>query len=345
MKLKLPETLENTEWKGSWKAENFPVNCNMTVRFSKTTFMWELSVYDERKNSYLTNGIVREDVPYSVMRFIPYSYVDNQLIMYDNIIPLDRDNNEMTMTKQTLFGSSNIAFDVFMPVDKEIIFNLSAVDIDTNLFVLPDDHLTALEKAIKNIDIDFFPSSDFIVSQNKNPIYVAPVSQSNPVPKISLSQPHALKDTVTFNVLFGMVHSIIRHKDGDFLCFVYVSPSYCRECTWQSDSAKMLQQPWAIIEKHLCYGERFNGTDVSERPAKLQYYPPEQSLKMFNADCMISYPIEMEGMIYEDKYTVCQGTVLISKYRNIYIYTMMTNESASHFEEHLNSLGKMFRFK
>lgn len=84
---------------------------------------------------------------------------------------------------------------------------------------------TALEKAVKRINVSVNMPSFFNASQNEEFIGVVEVTEKDPLP--TLAQNYGFEPAygnTAIGVIFGGVDAILEHKDGDYLVIVYVSP-------------------------------------------------------------------------------------------------------------------------
>lgn len=212
---------------------------------------------------------------------------------------------------------------------------------------------TALEKGMQRLDIAINLPSFLNASQNSEHIYAAEISEKNPVPEIA--QQFGSKASFGdgyINVLLGTVNSILTYKDEDCIVFVYVPPgkggsNYGRII---QDSTKLFtfkNISFERIKHNFKYGKPNNSPselEADELYSMLTHYPNDNAKKMFNANVLVSFPLNLRGNIYKDKYT--RGRVVVAgKDRcEFYLYFMMTDRSALDFENFLNDFNKVFWF-
>ncbi|SFL05031.1 hypothetical protein SAMN05216357_111110 [Porphyromonadaceae bacterium KH3CP3RA] len=70
----------------------------------------------------------------------------------------------------------------------------------------------------------------------------------------------------------------------------------------------------------------------------------ELAKTMFNANIMVSYPVNLRGNIYRDKYTRCRAVVVGKDRLEFVIIFMMTDESMENFDNYLKDIEKIFWF-
>lgn len=211
---------------------------------------------------------------------------------------------------------------------------------------------TALDKALKTMNVQMDIPSFFDVSQNEEPIYITPETKESPIPKIKQQYDFepSFGDTA-LKVYLHLGHSIIRHKTEDYLIFVdaigEVAAKY-RGITknpvlFNSEQNDALKR----IKFDFRYGKRMSSPsegEIEELKLMLTYYPEKQAKEMFNADWMVMYPMNLRGEVLEGKFSRCRA-VAVSKYgMDMFFYFMMTDESSKKFDTYLMDLNKVFWF-
>ena len=212
---------------------------------------------------------------------------------------------------------------------------------------------TALENDAVKLDIIVNLPLFLNASENTKRIYVAEVSEKNPIPEIAHTfGSKASFGNTYFNVLFGTINSILTYKNGECVVFVHTSP-YIRGSTYGQiiqDSTKLFTLrniTFGRIKHDFKYGKP--NRDASELEANelysmLTHYPYEKAKKMFNANALVSYPLNLRGNVYKDKYTRGRAVVAGKDRRQFYLYFMMTDKSVIDFEKFLNDFDKVFWF-
>lgn len=211
---------------------------------------------------------------------------------------------------------------------------------------------TALEKAVKRINVSVNMPSFFNASQNEEFIGVVEVTEKDPLP--TLAQNYGFEPAygnTAIGVIFGGVDAILEHKDGDYLVIVYVSPGrgggkYGDIITDSTVLYTLNNLSFSRIKK-IRYGKQMEDAsewEADELYSMLTHYPREQAQKKFNANVMVMYPVNLRGNIYRDKFTRSKAVVVAKDRLEIYLYFMMTDESAKNFDTYVKDLDKVFWF-
>lgn len=208
---------------------------------------------------------------------------------------------------------------------------------------------TALEKALKSINASMNLPSFLSVTQNETLIY--PVTEGELPTLAQLYGGAPSSGNTLIKKMFGKIHSIMTHQDGECEIVIYVS----------GESA--LQFGKIVKDNPKLFGSNnfsFNRIRYDLRdsdPAKVQseenneevdkmltHYPKEQAQKMFNADWMVGYPKSLMGTTYKEKFTHCQSVVTGKNGLDIMLYFMLTDKASENFNSYLNDLNQVFWF-
>ena len=200
---------------------------------------------------------------------------------------------------------------------------------------------TALEKAVKKMNMSMNIPSYLNASQNEEIIYdIIPESEqrSGRIPGI--------------NSVFGGITGILEHQDGEYLIFVCAFPfkggsTYGKIVTDSTEWFTLKNLSFGRIKGDFRYG--IPNVDAIELEADelysmLTHYPYEQAQEMFNANVMVMYPLNLRGNVYKDKYTRSRAVIIAKDRLEIYLYFMLTDESAKNFDTYLQDLNKVFWF-
>jgi hypothetical protein len=211
---------------------------------------------------------------------------------------------------------------------------------------------TALEKAVKVMNMTIHMPSYFDVSKNEDLIFVSPITEESPGPK--LAQTYYFEPSfgsTAFQVFFGRLHSIIRHTNGEYLIFVYAAGEsgvkYGQIIKDNSDLLNVRDLTFNRIKNDFRYGKRMESAskeEIMELDLMLTHYSEKQAKKMFNAGWMVTYPMNLRGEIYEEKYSRCRTVITARNGLDIFFYFMMTDESMKNFDNYLEDLKKVFWF-
>lgn len=209
---------------------------------------------------------------------------------------------------------------------------------------------TALEKAMKRINVSINIPSTFSVTQNKELMFVTNDSIFPTLKQIYNFEPSY--GSTAFKVIFGSIHSIFTHKDGECVIFVYTSPGkggseYGKMITDSAGLYTLDNLCFDRIKHDFRYGKPMDSVsecEAVELNSMLTHYPKEQVQKMFNANVMVMYPLNLRGNVYNDKYTRSRAVVVNKDGLEFYLYFMMTDYSVNNFDNYLNDLSKAFWF-
>ncbi len=241
-----------------------------------------------------------------------------------------------------------------------IIFDFGANEkIDTNTTPIsaldgnPTDGTSALKKGTEQLGISVNLPTFLEASKNSNLIYPAEITEKNPLPTIAQQfGGEPASGNTYFNVLFGKVNSILTYKEKDCEVIVYMPPgrggnSYGKIIQDSTKLHTLNNISFGRIKSNFKYG--INRIDASELEADelysmLTHYPYDRAKKMFNANAMLSFPLNLRGNIYDGKYTRGRAVVVGKDRHEIYLYFMMTDKSSLDFENFLNDFDKVFWF-
>lgn len=198
---------------------------------------------------------------------------------------------------------------------------------------------TVLDTAAKEMNLSIKIPFCFNASGNEELTFVTEVAEEEYSLRMAQYRFAPVSGNIAFQVLFGMVDAILEHKSDEYLAFVFILPGKCKG---RSGDLSFNRIKW-----DLGYGkplEPVSEKEESEMSLKLTHYPKEQAQKMFNADIMVDYPVDLMGNSYRDKYTKCKAVVAAKGGRHIYLYLMMTDKNVKNFDTYLKDLDKVFWF-
>lgn len=208
---------------------------------------------------------------------------------------------------------------------------------------------TALEKTAKNLGISFKIPSSYTVSNNTAEIFPAEITDENPVP--DLAQQYHLKPAhgnMFFNAYFGLVTAVLEHSNKECIVLTYIPPGIgidnfgkISKDSLQVETFKHIY--FGRIKANFQYGKPFTGVselDAMELYSMLTHYPSAKAKKMFNAAAMVSYPLNLRGNVYKEKFTRGRGLVLGTLGREVYLYFLMTDQSVLDFDKYLDEFDQ-----
>jgi hypothetical protein len=209
---------------------------------------------------------------------------------------------------------------------------------------------TALERALDTMQVSMNIPSFWNISQNENSIYVTPVTEESPIPRIAQTYGHEpVSGATAFKVMFHQIHSIIRHKNEEYVIFVDAagegSVMHGNFIKKHNQFFNVINLSFNRIKSDLHYGIRHKSATSEEIAAldtMITHYPKEKAQELFNADWMVSYPKDLRGEVYEDKYSICQAVAVAKNGLDIFFYFMLTDKTAKNFDDYLKDLEKVF---
>lgn len=217
---------------------------------------------------------------------------------------------------------------------------------------------TYLEKNINLGGVTYSLPNGFTISRNEESIYPVEISEKNTLPSLSDNYGVVLAKPETYvNSLFGKVAAIFESKKEDYCIFVQFS-NYTkgvekkgvvvRNKEFSEEEKYYLEHlPFDGIKRDFRYGRFFQGANEKEAYELLQMLkllPKEEAKKMFNADIMFSYPVDLHGNNYKEKYTRAKAFVIQGKRSVIYLYFLMTNDNYWKADTFLKDFEKVFWF-
>jgi hypothetical protein len=213
---------------------------------------------------------------------------------------------------------------------------------------------TALEKGMKRISVSINMPSYFHASQNENNIHVTEITEKDPSPTIGqFYRIEPAYGSTAFKVFFGTVNAIIRHENEEYVIFVYTLPGRgdSPHGNIKTGDTKIYTLnevlPFSKIKFDFNYGTKMRSVseqEVYDLDLMLTHYPRERARELFNADAMVMYPVNLQGNVYEDKYTVCRAVVAEKDGLSFFLYFMLTKDSYKNFDSCLKDIAKVFWF-
>lgn len=211
---------------------------------------------------------------------------------------------------------------------------------------------TALEKASKRLSIDVNIPEDITASANERSISPCSITDDDPIPTIGQSyNVEFVQGNTAINAYFGLVTSILQFNDDDCVILVSIPPGNgASRLVSETDSTlEHVSQyiDFGTIKGGFRYGKPFQSVSLQEAEelnSMLTHYPDSLAQELFNAYVMVSYPINLAGNVYLDKYTRCWSVVAGKDGRQITLNFMMTDASISNFPNYLKRMKNVFWF-
>lgn len=191
------------------------------------------------------------------------------------------------------------------------------------------------------------------VSENETLFYPTEISDSNLIPSIAQAyKQEPVKGDAFFNVFFGTVASVIKHKSNECVVIVYIPPgrggsNYGEIATDSAMLRTFKHIAFERIKSNFNYGSAFQAPselEAMEIYSMLTHYPVEKARQMFNAGAMVGYPLNFKGNVFQERFTRGRAVVVGKDRHEFYLYFMMTDKSVSLFNKYLNDFDKAFNF-
>jgi hypothetical protein len=208
------------------------------------------------------------------------------------------------------------------------------------------DTRTALAKALDTMRVSINLPSFLTASQNKYFDYPVPGA------KPSLDQEYGnepLSGDTALNLYLGTQHSLIKHRNEDYVLFV---SAIGEVHVLLGDMFDPIEQAFNVINPtfnrikyDLRYGIPYKSATAEEiaiLDTMITHYPEGKAQELFNADYMVSYPMNLRGEVYEGKYSQCKAVAVSKNKMDIFFYFMMTDETAENFDSYLQGLKRVF---
>lgn len=191
------------------------------------------------------------------------------------------------------------------------------------------------------------------VSENETLFYPTEISDSNLIPSIAQAyKQEPVKGDAFFNVFFGMVTSVLKHKSNECVVIVYIPPgrggsNYGEIATDSAMLRTFKHIAFERIKSNFNYGSAFHAPselEAMEIYSMLTHYPAEKARQMFNAGAMVGYPLDFKRNVFQERFTRGRAIVVGKDHREFYLYFMMTDTSVLLFDKYLNDFDKAFNF-
>lgn len=191
------------------------------------------------------------------------------------------------------------------------------------------------------------------VSENETFFYPTEISDSNPIPSIEQTyKQKPVKGDAFFNVFFGTVTSLLKHKSNECVVIVFIPPGrggrkYGEIATDSSMLRTFKHIAFERIKTNFNFGSAFDSPtelEAMEIYSMLTLYPAEKARQMFNADAMVGYPLNFKRNVFLEKFTRGRAVVVGKDRHQFYLYFIMTDTSVLLFDKYLNDFDKAFNF-
>lgn len=201
----------------------------------------------------------------------------------------------------------------------------------SSLILSAQNESSQFEQDLELINMRFFPSDQYDLSDNMRMIYVTDDYKS-PLRRL------------------GTVHSILKNHDGQCKIFIYLSGANGLRYGGIIRKNKSLFKnvsslTYNRIKTDFKYG--YPGAteqDIEDLKMMMTFYPHDTATALFNADYMMVYPFNMEGRKYQDKFTRIRVVITGKNGLDVFFYFAMTDEGIKNFDKYLMDFKGIFCF-
>lgn len=210
---------------------------------------------------------------------------------------------------------------------------------------------TYLEKLAEWNGVEINLPEGVTASQNAEPFFLYPVTESNPYPTMAQSYNfERCRGKVFFNAFFSMVSSVLECKSNDYIVIPVLLEH--RRISGQSPEAHDSDEDELISN---CSGGMDFGSNVKfpekyeidQLKRMVKIYSGKTAKKYSNATGMVSFPLSLQHNVLYDKYTHCKVVMVRNKKTDttFSLIFLMTDENYTRFDEFLKDFKGAFRFK
>ncbi|MFJ1366981.1 hypothetical protein [Capnocytophaga canimorsus] len=207
------------------------------------------------------------------------------------------------------------------------------------------------------VGVTYSPSVSFTIFQEEGPMYPVEISEKNPLPSLAeyygtnLARPESY-----INALFGKVDALFQASKDDYYVFLKVIGNntnsklgiVVRNGNFTKEEKYYLENlSFDSIKHYFRYGKFFQGANEKEAYElyqMLNFYSKEKAKKMFNAEIMFSFPIDLHGNAYKENYKRAKAVFFQNKGKAICLFFLMTDDNYWKVDTFLKDFEKVFSF-
>ena len=201
----------------------------------------------------------------------------------------------------------------------------------SSLILSAQNKSSQFEQDLELINMRFFPSDQYDLSDNMRMIYVTD-DYKNPLRRL------------------GTVHSILKNHDGQCNIFVYLSGANGLRYGGIIRKNKSLFKnvsslTYNRIKTDFKYG--YPGAteqDIEDLKMMMTFYPQDTARSFFNADYMMTYPYNMKGKACQGVYSRTRVVVIERNGLDVFFYFTMTDVGIKDFDKYLMDLKGVLGF-
>lgn len=203
----------------------------------------------------------------------------------------------------------------------------------SSLILSAQNKSSQFEQDLELINMRFFPSDQYDLSDNMRMIYVTD-DYKNPLRRL------------------GTVHSILKNHDGQCRIFVcLVGAGEIRYGGLVKANKELFgdisSSTYSRVRHDLNYGRPNSSPseqDIEDLKMIMTFYPQDIARTLFNADHIMVYPYKMEGKKYEDNFTRVRVVAIEKNGIDVFLYFAMTDQGIKDFDKYLMDFKGVFLF-
>ena len=203
----------------------------------------------------------------------------------------------------------------------------------SSLILSAQNKSSQFEQDLELINMRFFPSDQYDLSDNMRMIYVTD-DYKNPLRRL------------------GTVHSILKNHDGQCRIFVcLVGAGEIRYGGLVKANKELFgdisSSTYSRVRHDLNYGRPNSSPseqDIEDLKIMMTFYPQDTARSFFNADYMMTYPYNMKGKACQGVYSRTRVVVIERNGLDVFFYFTMTDVGIKDFDKYLMDLKGVFGF-
>ena len=203
----------------------------------------------------------------------------------------------------------------------------------SSLILSAQNKSSQFEQDLELINMRFFPSDQYDLSDNMRMIYVTD-DYKNPLRRL------------------GTVHSILKNHDGQCRIFVcLVGAGEIRYGGLVKANKELFgdisSSTYSRVRHDLNYGRPNSSPseqDIEDLKIMMTFYPQDTARSFFNADYMMTYPYNMKGKACQGVYSRTRVVVIERNGLDVFFYFTMTDVGIKDFDKYLMDLKGVLGF-
>ncbi|RHJ76818.1 hypothetical protein [Parabacteroides sp. AM08-6] len=151
--------------------------------------------------------------------------------------------------------------------------------------------------------------------------------------------------TELLRTVFGTRASKWIHEDQECILFIDCAGT---ETTIDKSVDKLPENVFSQIRNSLDMGSAFKETtdeQMEELKKIITIWPSQKSKEIFNAQYVITYPIEDKKAVYQDKYRHRMDLIMVKWGKKLTVSFLLTKKGYKHINKYIKDVEEAFRFE